>query len=62
VTRDAIKSILDVNNEALSEKYLGMPSDVRVRRIVPSSTSKIVCGSEYRVGWSSVSRQEGRRC
>jgi hypothetical protein len=27
VTRNAIKSILDVNNEALSEKYSGMPSD-----------------------------------
>ena len=27
-TRDAIKATLDVNNESLSEKYLGMPSDV----------------------------------
>ena len=26
--RDVIKSELEVNNEALSEKYLGMPSDV----------------------------------
>jgi hypothetical protein len=26
--RDEIKQILDVHNEALSEKYLGMPTDV----------------------------------
>jgi hypothetical protein len=28
VTRDSIKVTLDVNNESLSEKYLGLPSDV----------------------------------
>jgi hypothetical protein len=28
VTRDAIKGILEVNTEALNERYIGMPTDV----------------------------------
>jgi hypothetical protein len=28
VIRDAVKNILDINNEALNDRYLGMPTDV----------------------------------
>jgi hypothetical protein len=30
--RDSVKGVLDVNNEALNERYLGMPTDVGTSR------------------------------
>jgi hypothetical protein len=38
VLREEVKTILNVPNESLSEKYHGMPSDVENLKMVPSNS------------------------
>jgi hypothetical protein len=49
--RDEVKLILNVSNESLSEKYLGMLM-WESQKMVRSNILKIVCGRRYRGGWN----------
>ena len=46
--RTEIMEILEVHNVALSERYLGMPTDVGSS----PNISRTGCGNEYKAGWS----------
>ena len=59
--RNEIKEILDVHNEALSERYLGMPIDVGTSVNGAFIISRTECGRRCRAGWSNACLQEARK-
>ena len=59
--KEDIKNILAVENEALSEKYLGMPLMSIVHPMEHSSILKTGYGQECKGGWNICYRREGRK-
>jgi hypothetical protein len=60
--RASVKNILSVPNETLNEKYLGMPSDIGISTMGPSSILKTAFERVYRVGWRRQWHPGARRC
>jgi hypothetical protein len=59
--RQAVKTILNVPNETLNEKYLGMPFDIGRSINGAFKYLRTAFGKEYKDGWSSFLLQVVRR-